>query len=293
MPEIPDRKERFSQKYDSMQDDQLQDILRADASNPEGEESDIEEMFYVMELLARRRSERGEARDPQKALEKFRNHYVLMDGTDLRSDELNNNSDIPVPTKRKVTTFRWKRSIAVIAAVVAIVIMSVVSVGAAKFNLWETIAKWTQETFHWGTALDGNEQEPEVDGILACRELQEALDQVGITEKLVPTWLPQGYSLVDIQSVERPTQRTFYAQYNNSEKSIIIQLRDYFDTNPTQAEQSNNATEVFCFNEINYYLFDNNDQIQIAFIKGHFECSIYGNFSFDTAKKIIQSIEGK
>lgn len=291
MPEIPDRKERFSQKYDSMQDDQLQNILRADASNPEGEESDIEEMFYVMELLAKRRSERGEARDPQKALEKFRNHYVLMDGTDLRSNELNSNSDIPVPHKRKATAFQWKRSIAVIAAVVAIVIMSVVSVGAAKFNLWETIARWTQETFHWGTAMDVNDHESETSGEFACSELQMLLDAHEITEKLVPTWLPQGYSLVDIQSVDRPTVRTIYAQYQSNNDVITIQIHDYSNTNPTQAEQSDLSTEIYRVNGTNYYLLDNNNQIQIAFIKSHFECSIFGSFSLDTAKLIIRSIE--
>ncbi len=49
MPEIPDRREQFALKYDNMEDEQLRNILRADASKPEGGESDVDEIFYVME----------------------------------------------------------------------------------------------------------------------------------------------------------------------------------------------------------------------------------------------------
>lgn len=280
MPEIPNRREQFSLKYDAMEDEALRDILRADASKPEAEESDIEELLYVMELLAKRRSERGEARDPYKALENFKKYYDPTHG---------HNSDDPKPA---AVRHGWIRRIAVLAAAAAFVVMTVASAGAARFNLWETIAKWTQETFHWGTAAEVTDWEPEKEGELACRELQEALEQTGVTEKLAPTWLPDGYEFSEIQTIDRPSRRVFSVRYCNSgDKDLIIQVQDYITHNPEQVEQSESIIDIIHLNGTDYYIIDNYGQMRIAFLKQHFECGIWGDYSLDEAKLIIESIE--
>lgn len=280
MPEIPNRREQFSLKYDAMEDEALRDILRADASKPEAEESDIEELLYVMELLAKRRSERGEARDPYKALENFKKYYDPTHG---------HNSDDPKPA---AVHHGWIHRIAVLAAAAAFVVMTVASAGAARFNLWETIAKWTQETFHWGTAAEVTDWEPEKEGELACRELQEILDSYDIAEKLVPTWLPDGYALEEIQTVDRPIKRSFSARYcNDAASNLVIHIQDYFSKNPEQVERSESVIETIHLDGTDYYIIGNNEQLQIAFIKNEFECGIWGDYSLEEAEKIIKSIE--
>ena len=55
MSEQLDRRARDFSKFDSMTTEALQQILRLDAMKPEGEESDAEELFYIMGVLADRR----------------------------------------------------------------------------------------------------------------------------------------------------------------------------------------------------------------------------------------------
>lgn len=285
MPGIPDRREQFALKYDNMEDEQLRDILRADASKPEGGGSDVDEIFYVMELLARRRSERGEARDPAEALEAFKKRYP----NDLVVDEKNEVcSEKVIPYSGRAAG--WKRRLVAAAAAAALIVVGVTSVGAAKFNLWETIAKWTQETFHWGTVNEIADYAPTSEKPSPCTDLLDLLQQNNIPTNLVPTWLPDGFVMSEMKVVEQMDRRLIYAQFVNEDRNIMIQIQDYLDENPRQFEQSGEDVQVYSNNGVQYYIFTNNQAIQIVWIINHYECEIHGTFTLDDAKLMIDSI---
>lgn len=286
MPEIPDRREQLALKYDNMEDEQLRDILRADASKPEGGESDVDEIFYVMELLARRRSERGEARDPAEALEAFKKRYpndLVVD----EEDEACSEKVIPYSGR----SAGWKRRLVAVAAAAALIAVGVMSAGAAKFNLWETIAKWTQETFHWGTAKEIDDYTPTAEKPSPCADLLDLLRQNNMPTNLVPTWLPDGFTISDMQVDEHPEQRFICAQFLNGEKYILFQIHDYLNANPGQFEQSGREVQTISKNGVQYYIFNNLEATQIVWTIDHFEYEIGGAFSQDDAKKMIDSIE--
>lgn len=285
MPEIPDRREQFALKYDNMEDEQLREVLRADASKPEGGESDVDEIFYVMELLARRRAERGETRDPAEALEAFKKRYpndLVVD----EEDEACSEKVIPYSGR----SAGWKRRLVATAAAAALIAVGVMSAGAAKFNLWETIAKWTQETFHWGAVQETDNYVPTPDEQSPCADLLDMLRQNKIPTALVPTWLPDGFVLSDMQVIEQPGRWTICAQFENEDRYIVIQIQDYLDENPRQFEQSGEDVQVYSNNAVQYYIFTNNQAIQIVWNVNRYECEIQGIFSVDEAKQMIDSI---
>lgn len=285
MPEIPDRREQFALKYDNMEDEQLRDILRADASKPEGGESDVDEIFYVMELLARRRAERGEARDPAEALEAFKKRYpndLVVD----EEDEACSEKVIPYSGR----SAGWKRRLVATAAAAALIAVGVMSAGAAKFNLWETIAKWTQETFHWGAVQETDNYVPTPDEQSPYADLLDMLRQNNMPANLVPTWLPDGFVLSETKVVEQPGRWIIYAQFENEDRYIVIQIHDYLNENPAQFEQSGKDLRVYSKNEIQYYIFLNNEATQIVWTVDHFECEIQGIISVVEAKQMIDSI---
>ena len=113
MPNMQDRKaERFS-RFDAMSTEELQAFLREDASKPMGEESDTEAIFYVMEVLAKRRKEQNEGKPPVEALESFKQNYHTENETPYISES------VPVVRKQS-NSGRWKRGL--VAAVAAICI---------------------------------------------------------------------------------------------------------------------------------------------------------------------------
>lgn len=285
MPNMQDRKaERFS-RFDAMSTEELQAFLREDASKPVGEESDTKEILYVMEVLARRRNEQQEGKDPAKALASFKHNYYTENETPSISES------VPVAHKRS-SGGRWRRGlVAAVAAICIIVVGNSITASALGFDLFAIIAKWTQETFHFGHAgqPDGTNA-PSPNFAHPCASLEDALIENKVTLALVPTWMPGGYEEYDIKTVENPMQRQFIAHYKSGDNSIRIRITDYLNTHPAQIEQSESLIEVYRSNGIDYYIFDNYDQLKAAWINGNYECSVAGPISVSEIKKIIDSI---
>lgn len=282
MPDHTSRRSSEFQKFDTMPTEQLRQILREDASKPAGEGSDTEMIFYVMEVLARRKKELKEGKTPEEALETFKSKYYT-------ENEISSVSENTVGRTRR--SGGWKRGLVAAAAVLVLVIGSSITASALGFDLWGIIAKWTQETFHFGYAGQVDEgEEPGKDVALPYSQLQDALDELNIQTALVPTWIPEGYVEVEVKVTESPKHRAFSAKYQCSDKIIIIRLAEYLDGYPMQIEQSDSLLEVYTSNEIDYYIFDNLDNLKAVWINENFECYISGPLSVSEIKEMIDSI---
>lgn len=286
MPNTQDRRnERFS-RFDAMSTEDLQTFLREDASKPVGEESDTEEIIYVMEVLAKRRKDQNGGKSPVEALESFKQNYFTENETPYISES------VPVARKRS-SSGRWKRGLAAaVAAIFILVIGNSITASALKFDLFAIIAKWTQETFHFGQAGQAGETNaPSPNFSNPCASLKDALTENNITLAIVPTWLPDEYTESDVSITDTPKQRIFKAKYQSGDKSIIIRITDYLDTTPTQIEQSEALIEIYSSNGIEYYIFENGDQLQAVWVNKNFECYISGPITLSEIKGMIDSIE--
>jgi len=285
MPDNNHRRDSEFAKYDAMSTEELQQILREDASKPLGEESDSQALFYIMEVLAKRRKERNEGRSPAEALESFKNNYYT-------ETENSSGSESATVTRKQFNGGRWRRGlVAAVAAICILVVGNSITASALGFDLFEIIAKWTQETFHFGyvgQTEESNAPSPEYNN--PCAALQEILDSCDINASLVPTWIPDGYSEVDTRIDETPEQRRFVAKYQSGDTSFRIRIAEHISSAPAQVERSDLLLEVYSVNEIEYFIFENNGQLQVMWIVDRYECCISGPLSLDEVKMIIDSI---
>ena len=285
MPDSLNRRDEKFAKYDAMSTDELQQLLRDDASKSEGAESDTEALFYVMEVLAKRRQARNEGKSPAEALESFKKNYYT-------ENDISSVSESTTAAFKPSSRGRWRRGLIATAAMLVIVIGSSITANAMGFDLWEVIAKWTQETFHFGYAGQVDESDiPSSNYSNSCASLQEALDKRNIIAPLVPTWIPDGYIEGDVRVTESPIQRLFRANYEFGDSVIVIRIADYLDGHPSQIEQSDSLLEVYTHDGIDYYIFSNYDQLKTVWINGKYECSIFGPLSISETKEIIDSIK--
>ena len=285
MPDTRNRRDSEFAKYDAMSTEELQRLLREDASKPVGEESDTDVLFYVMEVLAKRRKERNEGKSPEEALESFKKHY------DTENEISSDSESVPVAPKRR-SIGRWMQGLAAAAAILVFIIGGSITAHAMGFDLWEIIAKWTQETFHFGYAEHVEESNaPSPDFEYPCASLQEALDMRNITAALVPTWMPDGYLEGEVAITQTPKHRSFKVNYEHGNDIIVIRIADYMESFPTQIEQSDSLMEIYRSAEIDYYIFENEGTIQAVWIYENYECLISGPISVSDMKKMIDSIE--
>ncbi len=286
MPNDQDRNDSRFSRFDAMSTEDLQAFLREDASKPMGEESDTKEILYVMEVLAKRRKEQTGGKDPAEALASFKNKYYTENETPSISES------VPVAHKRS-SSGRWRRGlVAAVAAIFILVIGNSITVSALGFDLFTIIAKWTQETFHFGYAGQTEETNtPSPDHNNPCSSLQEALKKQNIPTSLVPTWMPDGFEEFDVKTVETPAQLQFVANYKRGDNSIRIRITEYLDDHPAQFEKSDLLIEIYKSSGIDYYIFDNEGQLQAVWLNQNFECYISGPITLSEMKTMIDSIE--
>lgn len=262
-------------QYDSMTTQELEEILRLDAEMPEGQESDMDKILYIMEVLAeRKRNNSHTGNSALEAYESFKKNY--MPETD--------NTIIPIKPKNRLP--RLVRRLAATAAVLALLIVGSVTAKAFGFNIWQAVIQWTQETFHfgeWGNSDPNNN--------LKFDSLQAALEEGNTPAWLVPTYIPDRFTLMDITVEQTPSRKIYRAIYSDGEEPLRITVQDYLNKSPVFVEQSDGLVEEYKNAGITYYLLENNNSTQAVWIVDSYECCIYGRVAMDELKLMLNSIE--
>ena len=261
--------------YDSMTTQELEEILRLDAEMPEGQESDTDKILYVMEVLTeRKRNNSHTGNTALEALESFKQHY--MPETD--------HSTAPVKSKSKC--LRWVRSLTAAAAVLAILLVGSVTAKAFGFNVWKAVIQWTQETFHFGDWGNSNPK-----NTLSYNSLQEAMEKGNTPTWLVPTDIPQGFTLTEVTVEKSPLKNTYKAKYVSGENTFIITVQDHLGKGPVYVEQNDGLIEEYSAFGITYYLFSNYETNRAAWLYESYECDISGDVTIEELKEMIDSIQ--
>ena len=267
-------------RYARMTTEELQEILRKHAHGELETEPDTEELFEIMEALSARRQNADSPafRSDEEAFSEFCGHY-------MPKEEHARPKVIGFPNRT------FKTVAAVLALVLVLAVGTTLTAQAFHFDIWGKFASWTKDTFRFtdgkpGTTADQQTEEfhPE------AKSLQDALLKEGITEKLAPTWLPEGYKNTDLSVQSNLKTRNFCALYMKGDSSLVISIRQSFGIPGKRIEKDDNLFEIYTVNNIDYYIFSNNANLQAAWTVGEFECLIGGQITLEEMKKMIDSI---
>ena len=275
------KREGFSQ-YDSLPTEELQEILRKHAHGELETEPDTDELYYIMEVLARRREEEDPQafRSDEEALADFRKNYMPKATQEGRT---------------KVNRFP-SRILGTVAAVLALVLIlaagSAVTAEAFHIDIWGKFANWTKEIFQFTDLPQGTTAaNPDKENNAELQSLQDALAQEKVTEKLVPAWLPEGYTNVDLKTIRSPRVLNINAVYEKNGSELVIKIRQTIGVQAPQVEKNDDFIELYVVDGVEYYIFSNTETLQAAWSIGEFECIIGGNITLEEMKKMIDSIE--
>ena len=279
MSELNNRAE-FSH-YDSMSTEELQEILRKHAHDELETEPDTDELYYIMEVLARRREEEDPQafRSDEEALADFRKNYMPKATQEGRANV------IRFPNRA------FKMVAAVLAIVLILVVGTSITAEALHIDIWGNFANWTKEIFQFTDTPQGTTAaNPEKENNMELASLQAALDQHKITEKIVPTWMPEGYKSTDLKIVNTPRVLNISAIYEKNGERLIIKIRQTIGVPATQVEKNDDLLEIYVVDGVEYYIFSNTETLQAAWSIGEFECVISGKITLEEMKAMINSI---
>lgn len=122
--------------------------------------------------------------------------------------------------KRPARFRRVVRTGLVAAIMVAVLFGMMVAAQAAGVDVFGAVARWTEETFRFNVS--------EEDGNTAWfADYQEELDAAGLSEEYLPTWIPEGYEVTDLQIQELNRGIDIYILYsgeNGSAFDLLISI---------------------------------------------------------------------
>lgn len=264
-------------KYDSMSIGELEEILRADAMGPERDDSDVDEILYVMEVLAKKRRENGTAgKTALEAYQEFQQHYLPMVEEESQP-------------RRKSNVIPFRRIAAVAACLVLVFSLSITANAFSFRDVWNAVVTWAQETFSFSMGVEVSEPTPS--DTLQYSSLQAVIDEARINVVL-PSRIPDGYTLSEIIIDESPKQEVYIGVFTNNDKMIKITVQSFLLCRPSQFEKSDELVEVYSQSDIDYYIFCNQNQCQVVWNTQGYECMISGELSIDEIRHMIDSIKG-
>lgn len=268
-------------QYDSLPTEELQEILRKHAHGELEIDPDTDELYYIMEVLARRREEQDPQtfRSDEEALADFRKHYMPKAPQEGRTKAI-----------RFPNRF-FKTVAAVLVAVLLFAVGTSITAEAFQIDIWGKFANWTKEVFQFTNLPQGTTAaNPDEEYNAELKSLQDALNDQGIKEKLAPIWMPEGYISKDLQVMRTPRVLNISAIYEKNGSELVINIRQTIGMPAHQIEKNDDLLEIYVVDGVEYFIFSNTETLQAAWSIGEFECIITGRITLEEIKAMIDSI---
>lgn len=273
--------------FDTMPTDYLRTLLSLDISATSGVELEPDAIMHILEVIQSRAADDGsaEAVDVAAAWKNFNEKY--------RPQESESESTVPIcarPQNRKLT--RLKRVCITIAAVIALAIGSQAVASASGFDLWGAVIQWASETFGLKSHYTYEDSSVPRSGPI-CEDLQDMLNLDGITEPLVPRWLPVGFTQQSCDKGSTPQMSSYQATYKNGDREITIQIFAYLGGAGAieTYEKMPGGHTAYTENGVIHQIAVNSDGSVVALWNtNNCECSILANVTETEMKQIIDSI---
>lgn len=191
--------------------------------------------------------------------------------------------------RRRLPLYR----VAAVAAMLAVVCTLIIPASATEY-LHTLFGKWTSELF---TFVSGSEDHTIPSASLSAKEYSnpglaefaQALENAGITANVVPTWLPEGYILEELDTYVRKNGKTIHVGFAHCEDYITCTVRT-LDSVSSIYEKDDRPVTVYENHNVTHYIFNNLDDVTAAWTDGIVECSLSGDVTIEEMQQIINSI---
>ncbi len=162
-----------------------------------------------------------------------------------------------------------------------------VAAQASGMDVFGAMARWTDDTFYLETQKDHPAAQPRV-------PYQEKYEAAGLDAAYMPTWIPDGYSVGEIEVADLTTWTDFYIPLNHSDGSTIhfsitIQTDSQSPVNQVY-EKDDRPVQEYTVNGNTVYLFHNLDNMVAVCQDQNVTYSLSGHLSEDMVLNFFSCI---
>ncbi len=273
--------------------EQLRELLRTGLESME--DGDEEQTFRILEVIEKRERNNpsGPSVDVGQAWEDFQKYFNTPDGAGRSLYPMRDSNLTAFGQKQDGLSERKQRRLVKrllpFAAVVAVVLSSMVAAQAMGMDVFGALARWTDETFHFVTGTDA--AAPEVENLRQA--VQGAFDGCGVTIP-APAWYPPDTVLAkDIDIIEESDNLTVSCEFKYGNKVFFIVVQQYYDVDRIPGytfEKDALNVEKYSSNGRLFYIISNLSESYATYSNEKTILVINGKISSEVLKQIIDSI---
>lgn len=187
--------------------------------------------------------------------------------------------------------FNWLLKVASVVVIIGVMVVAVPQTVQAE-NLFDRIARWTDDFFQLLTVDDpGNSEEyvfrTDNPGL---QQIYDAVVELGVTEPVVPMWMPGDYELSSIEIIDQSDNTHLVANLSYGGKPAIFQLSIYSQNISSSYYKDDTSMETCEINGISYNIMQNKSEKVVVWTVDNIECFIGLDCQENELYQILESI---
>lgn len=259
-------------ELETMSTAQLDDILQAELQKEQPDENVV---LPILEIL--------EAREGERPVEISGANLVAWDRFTENAPE----------AKPRRPSRKWVASVAAAVAIVCLVFLAIPQDAEAD-TLFDRLLHLTDSVLQFFDP-DRDPGDLEKEYVFetdhpGLQRLHDKLAELGVTEPVVPMWLPEGYELTELKTVSMSSYEKVFANFSDSTKTIIMQYNLTEETTATQYETKNKQVEIYESTRVYHTIIENEESLSATWERDTVECLLVADLEKEVLYVIINSI---
>lgn len=193
-------------------------------------------------------------------------------------------------SRRYRTFWVWALRAASVMLVLTVLVAAIPQETQAE-NLWEKVGRWTDEVF----SFFSSREEPEM-GLMfqtdnpGLQQVHDTLTEMGVTEPVVPMWLPEGYALVECKVKNSANKSGIHARFSNGDKDLLFEAS--INSDDVSHTYYKDEVDVIQYEKsgIIHNVMSNDNQQVVIWTNNDVECVLKIDCQGDALNKVLWSI---
>lgn len=283
----------FSDDLNKLTEQQLRSFLEEELDS---EDVNVELIKNITDVLAAKTN--AKPIDAETAYRQFMSQYAdtaplykdmeqELGGleTDDAAPEIEADESLDQP--KKVIRFSRLAKFGILVAAIVSLLFAVSAVASAMgFNIWRANVTWGKDNMGV-SSTSGDAREIKGD---PYSEMRVALEQEGIFDPIIPSYLPNGYSLSDLSYFDTYEGHLYRGVFQSGEETIRLTVVVHPTNINSYYPKDDSEPEIYTASGVEHYLTTNEGEYRAIWSYGDVVCELYGLESKEELLKIIDSV---
>ena len=255
--------------------EQLDEMLQKELHK---DQIDDHAVRLIMRILREREENHPVETTPEieQAWEKYQSDIALIKKDDPRTQR----------------TRSWLLRAASVAAMLCLIVLIFPRQAEAE-TFWERLSRWTESIVEFFSTSDNEgriqEYEFKTDNP-GLQQVYDAVVEMGITDPVVPMWLPDGYALAENKITETPRGSSVKARFTDESSEAVLVVYIHVDDKSHSYLKDDVQYTEYEQNGCVFYITKNYERWIAIWTKDNIECSLFIDCQEDTLDEILRSI---